>query len=309
MKYIYINKEETERIKQILLRQSDELPYEDIERLCNIGFPNLPISIYNFENKPFEFGQSRFGGKNMIFRARLITNSNNSPFTNISEISYISNNNLNLIKNFGRANRPKHSMFYGAFDYHISCAETLPPADVTLAKGSFFFVVGMWEVISPLKLAQMPHSQRIFNDFYNTVDFVSESINSYHVMEYTKKIKNQIQSEFDYNNLVYFADEFARFDEKNSYKLSNYYAARVFNEYPQFPVPVDIDGIIYPSIVNSYQHENIVLKPLVVDNKLKFHSAMLVGFTAANSNGESAKFFPIKQNIFPDNEGNFNWSL
>lgn len=309
MKYSYINRQETERIKQILLREGDRMPYDEIERLCDIAFPNLPISIFAFENKPCAFNQSRFGGKNMIFRARVITDSNNKPFKNISEISYISENNLHLITDFGRANKSHQSMFYGAFDYQIGCAEVMPTAEEVFAKGSFFFVVGMWEVISPMKLVQMPHSERVFNEFYRTVNYESETININHIIEHNNDIKKQIKSEFDYENLVFFADQFARFDEKNSYKLSNYYSGRVFNEYPAFPVPVDVDGIIYPSIVNSYQHENIVLKPNVVDNKLKFHSAMLVWYINANSNGERSKFLPIKENIFPDNDGNFDWGF
>lgn len=309
MYFTYVDKDQNARIKNFLLKQGDALDYEEVERLCSLAFPRIPISTFTFENKPFESGQSRFGGNNFIFRARLINHPSNKPFDRISDISYIQEKDLHLIKDFGRANKPGQSMFYGTFDYQIGCVEVMPSADEIYKRRALFFVVGMWRIIDSLRLAQIPHSETVFSNFYDAVSFDSETIQIEDVRKKNREIKNQINNFYDFENLKFFADQFARFDEGNSYKLSNYYSSRVLNHYTQFPVQEHIEGIVYPSIVNSYQHENIVLSPNIVNKKLKFHSAMLVMFTPANANGKGAKFTPIKQNIFPDDKGNLIWKL
>lgn len=307
MYFTYVDKDQNARIKNFLLKQGDALDYEEVERLCSLAFPRIPISTFTFENKPFESGQSRFGGNNFIFRARLINDSSNKPFDGISDISYIQDKDLHLIKDCGRANKRRQSMFYGAFDYQIGCVEVMPSVDQVYKRGSLLFVVGMWKIIDSLRLAQIPHSERMFRNFYDTVSFDSDNIKIDDVRKKNTEIKDQISNDYDFENLMFFADQFARFDEGNSYKLSNYYSSRVLNHYTQFPVQEHIEGIVYPSIVNSYQHENIVLNPNTVDKKLKFHSAMLVLFTPAQVNGEGAKFIPIKENVFPDEKGNLKW--
>ncbi|MCE3075826.1 hypothetical protein [Chryseobacterium gwangjuense] len=309
MKATYINIEETQKIKNILLENGDNFDYDQILKLCNTAFPRIPISIYNFQNLPFELNQREAGGLNLIYRAREIKNTENKPFDKIDEISYIPESLKYLIADFGRANKPNESMFYGAFDYPIACTECIVNGREVLDKGSSLFTIGMWQITEPLTLAQIPHSENTFKDFYDTVGFKSETIQSEDIIKANEQIKKQINSEYDYNNLMFFADQFARFDEGNSYKLSNYYSDRVFNKIENLKTQYEIEGIIYPSIVNSFQKENIVLKPSVVDKKLKFAGAMLVWFIPAPDGKSGAKFIPVKQHIKADENGILQWDL
>ncbi|MBU3050596.1 RES domain-containing protein, partial [Chryseobacterium indologenes] len=297
MNLTYINPDENRGIIDELLTNGDNLPYSRIVELCNVAFPRIPISIYNFENQPFELQQMEMGGTNIIYRAREIKNKDNVPFDKASELSYIPDELLNIIKDFGRANKPGQSMFYGAFDYPVACTECIVNGKEIIAKGSTLFVVGMWKIQERLKLAQIPHSEGIFTEFYDTVDFKSETIQLQDIQKLNATIKNQINSDYDYKNLMFFADQFARFDEKNSYKLSNYYCDRIFNNVVNLKTPQYIEGIIYPSIVNSFQKENIVLRPSVVDKKLKFIGAMLVYFVPATGGTKGAQFHPFRQHV------------
>lgn len=307
MKYTYINPIENKRIKSLLNSHGDSLEYKKIIELCNSIFPRIPISINDFKNTSYELNQMDKGGMNVIYRAREIKNEKNIPFESVSEISYISEEKKTLITEFGRANKQEQSMFYGAIDYPVACAECIGNGKEFLKKGVAFFVVGIWQIIEPLKLAQLPYSENKFEKFYNTVNFKSESIQLQDIRQINKHIKNQIRSEYDFNNLMFFADEFARFDEDNTYKLSNYYCDRIFNNLNHLKVPFEIEGILYPSIVNSYQKNNIVLKPSVVDQKLRFISAMLVWFNPSTDGKRSAEFIPIKQHIKANEEGKLMW--
>ena len=69
----------------------------------------------------------------------------------------------------------------------------------------------------------------------------------------------------------------------------------------------EVDGIIYPSIALSYQHKNIVLKPEVVKNKMKFINAMQVWLVSFADRGGGAQFIPIKQRINADKDGKLLW--
>lgn len=108
---------------------------------------------------------------------------------------------------------------------------------------------------------------------------------------------------------MFFADEFAKWDIKHDYQymLSNYFADRAFNRIPGLPIEDEIDGIMYPSIAVSYQETNIVLKPKVVEEKLKFISAMQIWLVSFLKNNAGAQFNPIEQNVKADENGVFNW--
>ncbi len=309
MKSTYINPEETERIKKFLLENADNIDYNHIVKMCNSAFPRIPISVYNFQNIPFELQQMNTGGMNVIYRALEIKNIENQPFNNVKEVSYIPEDLKTLITDFGRANKPQQSMFYGAFDYPVACTECIVNGKEVLDKGSSMFTVGMWQIIEPLTLAKLPHSEKTFKNFYDTVHFQSDTIQVKDIIEVNEQIRKQINSDYDYNNLMFFADQFARFDEENSYKLSNYYCDRIFNQIENMKIPYEIEGIIYPSIVNSFQKENIVLKPSVVDKKLKFVGAMLIWFVPAPDRKSGAQFIPIKQHIKADKNGILQWNL
>src|ERR1039457_6210808 len=109
-------KSSPDRIRQFIKRIPDHLyrmDYDEVKIDCNSILNHVPTPIVDFSNEKYFFNQRDWGGLNVIFRARLITNPNNTPHNYVSEISYIPDNLLHKIENFGRVNKPKQSMFYG----------------------------------------------------------------------------------------------------------------------------------------------------------------------------------------------------
>ena len=287
------------------------LDYNAIKITCNEYFQSLPFSIVDFTNDKFFFKQIDKGGANVIYRARHITNKFNRPHETISDISYIPDDKLDKINEFGRANKPKEAMFYGSLDYSTACTEAVCKGNVFENNNSIMLNVGVWKFETPLKLVQVPHSEKYFRKFYEEVNFKSEKIQLEHIKESNEELRKQIGNDFDFEKLMFFADYFAKWDIKQDYeyKLTNYFVDRVLNRIPQFPIDEEIDGIIYPSIALSYQEKNIVLKPDVVENKLKFIEAMQVWFISYMETKGGAKFIPIEQRVKADEKGNLLWKM
>ena len=147
--------------------------------------------------------------------------------------------------------------------------------------------------------------KKYFKLFYDTVQFKSESIQLENVQNSNAEARKQFETDIEFEVLQFFADEFGKFstENDNEYKLSNYYADRVFNRIKGYEMEEEVDGIIYPSIALSYQHKNIVLKPEVVKNKMKFINAMQVWLVSFADRGGGAQFIPIKQRINADKDG------
>lgn len=287
----------------------ERLNYEQVKSFCNAMLPSVPAHVVNFTNEKFYFKQTELGGYSGVYRAREITNPENTPHKTVPEISYIPHTLKHKLVDFGRANKPNEPMFYGSFDYATACSEAVTNGNEFLEKGSTMLTVGKWIFETPLTLVELPHSEKVFKQFYETVNFKSESIQLEHIQKANLEDRKNFRSDIEFDVLKFFADEFARFDndKEHKYKLSNYYADRIFNRINGFEFPFDIDGIIYPSVSLSYQHKNIVLKPEVVDKKLKFISAMQVWLISHKERGGGAQFIPIRQHINADKEGNLLW--
>jgi hypothetical protein len=285
------------------------LSYDQVVNLCNQFFPSLPMSVVDFTNEPFFFRQHEWGGMNVIHRGREITNPQNRAHPFLSDISYIQEKDLNKIKHFGRVNKKGQSMFYGSLNFATVCIETLSKGVDFRKNGSAMVTIGTWKFEQPLKLVQMPHSEKVWKQFYETVSFKSEKLTDEHIRQHNEELKKQINDSLDYEILEFFGDAFAKFDIKsdNDYYLSNYYADRVFNRIPGFNAGEEIDGIIYPSVPNSYQENNIVLKPSVVETKMKFLSAMQVWVVHFMDTGGGAQFIPIEQRVTADKTGKLSW--
>ncbi len=286
-----------------------EYDYESLVEECNKHFPLLLFPIVDFTNSKFFFRQQQWGGINVVYRARHIADTYNYPHENITDISYIPEDKLDLIEKFGRVNKPKESMFYGALKLPTACTEAITKGNVFEDASSTMLSVGVWKFETPLKLVEIPHSEKYFKSFYDEVNFKSEKIQLDHIRETNQKLRDKIGNDTYYEQLMFFADAFARWDikEDNQYMLSNYFADRAFNKIPGYPMQDDIDGIIYPSIAFSYQETNIVLKPEVVKEKMKFISALQIWLVSFLKNNGGAQFNPIDQNVKTDEKGNLNW--
>jgi hypothetical protein len=299
-------------IKQFIKRIPQEvkrLTYENVLEACNYYFPRLPIPIVDFTNAPFYFGQKEYSGWNLLYRGRKITNTENKPHPYVADISYIKDKDLDNIKNFGRANKKGESMFYGSLNFATACIETLSKGSDFKDCGSAMVSIGTWKFEKPLRLVQMPHSEKYWKLFYETVTFKSERLTEEHIKQHNHELRNRLTNDLDFEILELFGDAFARFEinDDSDYFLSNYYTDRVFNRVKGFYAPEEIDGIIYPSVPNSYQENNIVLKPSVVDTKLKFINAMQIWAVHFMKTSGGAQFNPIQQRASADETGKLSW--
>ncbi|MCX6272559.1 MAG: RES domain-containing protein [Bacteroidetes bacterium] len=300
------------KVREFMRRIPDHLyrlDYDAIKVECNSYFPGIPISAVDFDNNKFFFNQYDYNGTNVVYRARVITNPDNRPFELVSQISYIPEDERLKIKEFGRVNKPGEPMFYGAVTLPTACTEAINKGNPDLNKNSVMLTVGVWKFETPLTFAHIPHSYKYFERFYKELDMVSESIQLEDIKRQDDDLRNKINNDFRYEILQFFADEFAKFTvtKDYEYKLSNYYADRVFNRIPGYEIDDQIDGIIYPSISLSYQHDNIVLKPEVVKTKLKFVHAKLVWFVNFSDTGGGASWNVIIDHIQADNSGKLLW--
>lgn len=286
------------------------MTYEELVSVCNEHFPNIPILPLRFNNEQFFFGQYDLSGKNAIYQGRPITNKKNQPHSKISEISFIPvDKQIDLIKEFGRANKKGESMFYGAIHYSTACMEALNKGIDFINFGSGMVSVGTWLIVEPLKIAQLPLSKKYWSllDEITTFELVNNS--NQKINEEISSIKKLVKNEIDYEILELFADAFANFkiECEQDYYLSNYYKDRIFDKVDGFKPLQEFDAIIYSSVSNSYESDNIVIKPDAVTTKMKFMDALQVWVLHNKEPSQNVQFIPIKQRVYADEEGNIKW--
>lgn len=286
-----------------------KMNYKQLVNICNIFIPNIPILPLRFENEPFFFGQREFSGLNLIYRGRKINNLKNRPYPNISDINYIQDIDLHKIKKFGRVNKKKESMFYGAIGYPTACFETLSKGIDFKNMGSGMVTVGTWKINKPLKIAQLPFSKKYWNKLNDITNFNIVNTSDEKIEKQNELIKGLVKTDLDFEILTLFGDAFANFEIKceQDYYLSNYYKDRIFNHVKGFKVNENFDAIIYPSIPNAYESDNIVIKPEAVDLKLEFIEAMQVWVVHHKKSTGNVEFIPIEQKVGVDDSGTLKW--
>jgi hypothetical protein len=290
-------------------KKSDKIDYNELKYLCNSTLTNIPISIIDFKNKPFDFKQREYSGRNVIFRARARTPVDNIFPSKVSEISFIPEEGKDKIKEFGRFNKPKEPMFYGSLNYATACAEAVSKGNPFVffkSNGSILITVGVWEFTSHLTLARIPYSEKYFLELHKIMPHDSSILGLETIKTINKKLKDDFGSDIGFDILTFFADECSKFNkvEDFNYKLSNYYSDRIFNKINEYQLSEKIDGIRYPSVVLSYEEDNIVFTPDVIESKLKFINAFEVWMVT----GDRINFYPTRKRATTDNLGNLVWS-
>lgn len=285
------------------------MTYDEVKHYCTKYLNSVPMSVVDFDNSKFYFGQQEGGGSNLLYRARIINDPKNVGHEKVQDISFMPDDKLHLVKDFGRANKPFEAMFYGSLDWMTACIETITKGIDFETNNSVMLTVGIWAFKSPLTFVQMPRSLKYFNKFYENVHYQPSKITGEIINQANKEIYKDLRHDTDVKILTFFADEFAKFnfDGDCDYKLSNYYADRVFNRLEGcYTDPVD--GIIYPSIPHSYEKLNIALKPEIIKNgKLVFVNAMQVWVTDPMGKHCQTQFTPIIQNVNADINGHLKW--
>lgn len=296
------------KVRDILSR----IDYKTLTTILDSYVPSIPMAIFDFDNRPNAFGQWYAGGNNLLYRGRLITDPEKKPFSEFNQINYIGKENLDKIIKYGRVNKPGESMFYASTKKAIACLETFTKevdlehlGDNSL---SLFVQVGIWKIETSLVLARMPIPENDFATFLNKMKMLNlEQITLDEVQKQNAELRGAFSNEEHFKILEFFAEEFAKIkmDDNNGYKLSNYYADRVFNRNSNFDTNLSIDGIMYPSVPSSYQELNIVLPPSIVDSKLRFLWSDFVWVTINKKRG--VRFNTIEQRAKVNDKGVIEW--
>ncbi len=284
------------------------ISYERLVELCNYYFPSLPYLTVDFTNEQFFFRQHEWSGWNVLYRGRKHEKKEDPPHPSISKISYIQKEDIDNIKGFGRANKQREAMFYGSLNIATASIETLSKGGEFLNSGDAMLTMGCWKFDAPLRLVEMPYSEKYWKLMYDSYNIQSTILTEEKIKATNQNIKAQFQDSLGYEILTLFGDAFANYDinSDSDYYLSNYYTDRVFNKIPGFAGD-NIEGIIYPSVLNAYQESNIVLLPEVVDKKIKFMMAMQVWAVHFMKTSGGAQFIPIQDKIHADKDGKFLW--
>ena len=207
------------------------------------------------------------------------------------EISY--RTDVGNIKEFGRANMPFTSRFYGAmaskeiklpiivlFSELVEQFRNRPTSDLEI-----IMTVGKWFVKEDLEVADICYSQKYFN---------IEEIKKRYEYWASKLRGTEIGQEEYQKTLSFFSDEFARTDINNhhDYKLSCLYA--------DFAIGEKLHGIMYPSVKTEYKANNIVLTRNAVEQFLELKQVAMFKYQIKNGS-------PIViQTHHSDNLGSFN---
>jgi hypothetical protein len=287
------------------------LSYEETSALCNKYFASLPVPITYCDNSQFYFRQHEWGGLNVIYRARVVDNAEGIPYSKVENLSYRPEDQWSQIVDYGRVSKPGEAKFYGSFNPATACFECVFKDDRFNSGEMIHVVVGVWKIEGSLNFAEIPYSERYFDDFYRQIKYQSRVISADAIKKANTDLKERLANDLAYDILMHFADAFANFNinSEKDYFLSNYYADRLFNKVAGFKMQEKIDGILYPSVANIYENKNIVLIPDAVKNKLKFIQADHYGITRSPENDGIVSFLPFRIRRYPDKDGNIVWDL
>lgn len=225
------------------------------ENLQNIDVETIKNEIKKIKNFPAMEISITSG----LYVDRVRPNNNNDLFTSENYISY--HKNPSIIKNYGRANKPQQAMFYGAIESKEIRQQRVTAIFETSyllkdkTKNEELLTVGRWETMKELKLLGIMFSKEaIAKNLYAKSQFE----------EYYNFICENENREFLLQQLDFFSNEFAKIVNNDyDYKISVALTDFLVNDWKKF------DGVIYPSVASEYKGNNIVLRPDVVDEKLK----------------------------------------
>lgn len=209
-----------------------------------------------------------------VFRGRKKSIFHEGPFERLDEIGI---KPKQFVTSFGRANIPNQSVFYCCTKPETVAREVTQwyindsgRAQDLISRNIMEFdpftqlmTISIWEVKEDLILASL-----LFNDYSINNDPLFKEFDS------QRKIvdKNQNENIIKSKNLIldFFCKEYAKPDVKfeEDYKYTAYYAFEIYNT-----IKPKLDGLIYSSVANNYDGENIALTEDAFKQKLKFITA------------------------------------
>ena len=234
-----------------------------------------------------------------VIRQRI--NNKDKEFSTVSELTYPP---MAACKGYGRANIPYHPMFYCcsfADDFtsplprYISVLETSDFIKRKETTGIERSTCSRWDVIERLDLLALPFS----TEYERTIPIIKQIQDEWKIVKQEKGINNEALELVEY-----MSNEIAKEITNNDdyFKIANFvYYLLYINEQTK-----EMDGIIYPSVAAAGEGFNIVLKPEVVDKKLKFSVASLCYLV---KKGEKAEVDIVNHSIRQNEDGTLLYEL
>jgi hypothetical protein len=191
----------------------------------------------------------------------------NEIFTNEHQVSYIHDQDiLDNFVTFGRANKKKQAVFYGAVETeeirhprvvaYFETSDLLKELDQQ-ENAVELFTVSRWEILEDIEILEMIFSDEALKKSSSTRTSLEHQLNNYKDSPLAKEYEEQGR---------FFSNEFARNDVKKGqeykYKITAAYANYIW-ENPK------LKGITYPSVQSDYKGQNVALLPEIVDKYLK----------------------------------------
>ena len=286
------------------------MTFKQVREVLSNKLPRVPITITNFDNSPLFFNQREYGGLNMVYRARPNLSGSTwtaSTYMSKKDLSYVPSEWLHKV-DYGRVNKSHEAIFYGAFNPSTAAIEVLYSNSDFIANQSTFITVGIWQFKQPLILADIPLSKNQHDYLYKKLIDVKGFTSKFDEAYFEKQLQRQATfglSDLESCVLDYISDKFCESKEgDNHYKISNYYADRAFDRYPEHPMlEGGVEGILYSSVAGAYQNRCIALLPEAVDSKLTFVGAQLVWVVISDGKFNCNQI----DEASADKDGNLHW--
>ena len=214
------------------------------------------------------------------FIDRVRINKTGNVFSNIEQVSYIHDKDkLDKQVDFGRANEPKQSIFYGSIISpqiqqprivaYFETSELLKELD-KFDNVEEIFTLSRWTILEDIEVVEM-----IFSD-------EALKVNEYNKLSLEHQMKNYkhlpLADHYE-NQGRFFSNEFARGDINNNetykYKISAAYSNYIWRN-------SRLKGITYPSVASNYLGQNVALLPEIVDKFLKLELVGMFKFEKKN---------------------------
>ncbi|MDF2431539.1 MAG: hypothetical protein JWP44_1170 [Mucilaginibacter sp.] len=186
------------------------------------------------------------------------------------DVSYIHDSEIiEKYVGFGRANKEKQAIFYGAVESPeidqprvVAYFETSPLLKELEKNNNVteLFTVSRWRVIEDIEVVEMIFSDEALKVSKYTQMSLAHQLQHYQHLPLAKEYEEQGR---------FFSNEFSRSDvrpgEDFKYKITSAYANYIWEN-------TKLKGITYPSVQSSYLGQNVALLPEVVDSSLRLEA-------------------------------------
>lgn len=252
----------------IFLQQiANQLQFADIDLIC--------LAIKEMKNKPIPIAKVHTGH----YIDRVTMHDKNFRAGNIQRLSYIKDSqileNKKVNCEYGRANMPGESLFYGAlFTEEIQHNRATAWSETTgmvfeTNKNEEYFTLSRWEIIEDFGIYECVFQSE--NHKPNTRVKESQTIQEEFLNNIAANDSNLINDALE--QLKFFSDQFAKRVNRKTpyeYKITASFTNNILNHNQNAGL---VWGITYPSVQSALMGQNIALLPSAVHKFLKFKQA------------------------------------